>query len=115
MHERHEETVPSHVLQFDVHLSHFVPSSFTIVPSGQISVHSCLSASKNEFGLHDVHFVGSSVHPRHVSAHQSHSPLASLPNNPVPQSDTHLSPFKKKPLTHFLHVSTLPTQSEQGD
>lgn len=96
------ETLLSHVAQLDVHLSHVLWSSLEMVPDGHFGTHSCLSVSKYVVPVHDVHFVGSSLHPPHVGEHDLHSRLD--PYVPNGHSSTHSVPLKKYPLSHDLHV-----------
>ena len=82
--------------QLDVHLSHVLSPSLEMVPDGHFGTHLCLSASKYVVPVHDVHFVGSSLHPPHVDEHCLHSQLD--PYVPSGHSSTHSVPFKKYPL-----------------
>lgn len=107
------DALVSHVAQLDVHLSHVLCSSLEMVPVGHFSTHSCLSLSKYVFSLHDVHLVGSSLHPPHASEHPLHSRL--YPYVPCGHSSTHFVPLKKYPLSHDLHDDIEPVHSKQGD
>lgn len=65
--------------------------------------------------MHDVHFVGSSMHSAHDTSQISHVPLSLFPYLPGGQLSAQISPFKKKPLTHLSHLSISVVHSEHGD